>query len=245
MTSRSILMVFIAICAFAYGLVVATYKIFPFSQLQYAKSLIVEERDDGISAAEAKNIERFRVYYLDRKSFFERHATAADIVMIGDSMVDSAEWDELLPNTSIVNRGIRGDTMGGVIDRMDSIYAVGAKQAFIMVGYNDLRKSIPANEVFASYKVIVEGLLKRGTQPYINSTILVGRELVEWNEHIMQLNTLLENYAREKGLVYIDLNATLALNGELNPAFTTDGVHLNGEGYATWVRAIRPYMMAN
>lgn len=242
MASRFILIITIAICAFAYGLVVATYKVFPFGQLQYAKSLIIEEPDVTINPVEAREIERSRFYFLNKKSFFESHSAQADIVMIGDSLVDGAEWHEVLPNTSVVNRGVRGDSIGGVLNRMDSVYSVGAKKAFLMIGYNDLRKSRPPIEVFEHYELIIEGLLAHGTQPYLQSIILVGQHRVEWNEYIMQLNALLENYATEKGLVFIDLNAALSVNGELNPAFSKDGIHLNGEGYAVWARAIKPHI---
>ncbi len=242
MASRFILIIIIATCAFAYGLVVATYKVFPFSQLQYAKSLIIEEPDVTINPVEAREIERSRFYYLNKRSFFDSHSAQADIVMVGDSLVDGAEWHEILPNASIVNRGIRGDSIEGVLNRMDSVYSVGATKAFLMVGYNDLRQSRPATEVFEHYKLIVEGLLAHDIQPYIQSVILVGEHRIEWNKYIMQLNALLENYATEKGLVFIDLNTFLTVNGELNPAFSKDGIHLNGEGYAVWARAIEPHI---
>lgn len=242
MTSRLVPIVTVALCAFVYGLAVATYKVFPFEHIQYIKNLVVEAPDVVENAEKEREVERFNVYYFDKKSFFENLATRADIVMIGDSMVDGAEWKELLPNASVVNRGIAGDSIEGVLNRMDSIYSVGAKKAFIMAGYNDLRKSQPANQVFENYKMILGGLLAHGTRPYILSTIFVGQELVKWNENIMQLNALLENYAKERRLVYIDLNAVLAVNDELNPAFTRDGIHLNGEGYARWARALEPHM---
>ncbi|MGI9287256.1 MAG: GDSL-type esterase/lipase family protein [Pseudomonadales bacterium] len=243
MTSRYITIATIAACAFIYGLVVATYKVFPFEQIVYVKGLFVAPPDVAEDAEEAKEIERFKVYYLDKKSFFEKQTTRADIVMVGDSLVDGAEWAELLPNTSVVNRGIAGDSIAGVLNRMDSIHSAGAKKMFVMLGYNDLRKATPVNEVFANYKAVIENILARGkAQPYIQSTLFVGHGLIEWNRKIAQLNKLLELYAKEKDLVFIDLNAALAANGELGPAFTRDGIHLNGAGYELWGRVIKPYL---
>lgn len=242
-TSRFITIATIAACSFIYGLVVATYKVFPFEQIVYVKGLLVAPPDVAEDAEEAKEIERFKDYYLDKKSFFQKQTTRADIVMVGDSLVDGAEWAELLSNASVANRGIAGDNIEGVLNRMDSIHSAGAKKVFVMLGYNDLRKATPVNEVFANYKAVVENILAHGkARPYIQSTLFAGHGLVEWNKNITQLNTLLENYAKEKDLVFIDLNATLAANGELDPAFTRDGIHLNGAGYELWGRAIKPYL---
>ena len=34
----------------------------------------------------------------------------------------------------------------------------------------------------------------------------------------------------------------MAPSGELEPRFSRDGIHLNGEGYAVWKTAIMPYL---
>ena len=41
--------------------------------------------------------------------------------MLGDSITDEAQWDELLNSTTIQNRGISGDTTSGVLDRLNSM----------------------------------------------------------------------------------------------------------------------------
>lgn len=232
----------VAGCSFVYGLIVATYKVFPYEQIVSVKGLFVEPPELAKSAEQEREIERYKVYYLDKKSFFAQQKTRANIVMIGDSLVDGAEWAELLNQASIANRGIAGDSIEGVLNRMDSIHSVGAKQAFIMLGYNDLRKSVPASKVFADYKKIIEDVQDRGAQPIIQSTLFTGKELTEWNSAIAKLNRLLEKHCDENGLVFIDLNAALAANGRLASAYTTDGLHLNGEGYEVWARAIKPYI---
>jgi hypothetical protein len=58
-------------------------------------------------------------YYQHKKQRFESYKTKADIVMIGDSITDGAEWHEMFPQLNIVNRGISGDTTVGVLNRLD------------------------------------------------------------------------------------------------------------------------------
>ena len=47
----------------------------------------------------------------------------------------------------------------------------------------------------------------------------------------------------ELQVVYLDVYAALVdSNGDLNAAYTDDGLHLLGEGYQVWKEAIRPYV---
>lgn len=81
-------------------------------------------------------------YYLDRKDLFENLSSSKDkkekIVFLGDSLIDKGEWNELLSNEDIANRGINGDTTEGVLNRIDSVIALVPKKAFIMIGTNDV-----------------------------------------------------------------------------------------------------------
>ncbi len=240
-STRIIFLLILATSTFVYGLVVGTYKIFPFKQILYVKQLVTGKATVAELALQARERKRFEAYYLDRKSLFEKQNTHADIVMVGDSLIDGAEWDELLPDRDIANRGIAGDSVGGILYRMDSIYPLGAKKAFILAGYNDLRMRRSASEVLKDYQGIIEGLLAHGTTPYIFSTILVGDSLNEWNDEIRELNALLQQYAREMDVQFIDLNKVLVPKKNLGKNFTRDGIHLNGNAYELIARAIEPY----
>ena len=67
---------------------------------------MVADKKNNLKAGTKTN----KYYYSDKKSFFEVNGSKADIVMIGGSIIDRAEWNELFSNISIVNRGISGDT---------------------------------------------------------------------------------------------------------------------------------------
>lgn len=49
-------------------------------------------------------------YKLKLDYFAENHQNTYDIVFVGDSITDGAEWEDLFPNYYIANRGISGDT---------------------------------------------------------------------------------------------------------------------------------------
>ena len=224
---------FLICFSYFYGVVTVQYKVFPFNQIRYVKNFIYPSNTNN-SIKSPK--------YLHAKSFFEIHGIKADIVMVGDSITDGAEWHEMIRSHTIVNRGIGGDTTDGIINRISSIISTKAKKSFIMVGINDLNKGYSVEKVFSNYEGIVNELKLANIKPYIQSTIYAGERLSSLNESIISLNNKLKSLSEKEGIVYIDLNKELSTGGILNKKYTEDDVHLNGEGYLVWKKLISPYL---
>jgi lysophospholipase L1-like esterase len=229
----SFFLLLVAIISFSYGMITIKYQFFPYYQL---KSLFVSSTNNEVDTP-------VHPYYLRKKSFFDVNSNKADIVMIGDSITEGAEWHELFPNLSIVNRGIGWDTTHGLLHRMESIYSIGAKKAFIMIGINDLLQNRSVDEIFADYVKVLEQLMSHNITPYIQSTILAGGRHIDRNKSIILLNLRLKSWAEKNGLIFIDLNQYLAADGSLNMSFSDDGIHLNGKGYAVWKTAIQKFLL--
>jgi len=221
---------FFVVISYGYGVITVQYKVFPFDEIRAVKNFLHPSKSKSSPG------------YLHRKSFFEVHGVTSDIVMVGDSITDGAEWHEMFENASIVNRGISGDTAEGILNRIDSIISTGAKKAFIMVGINDLNGSVSVNNIYLSYELIIKKLKQANITPYIQSTIYAGERLSGLNSSISSLNEKLKELARKKGLVYINLNKGLSSDGLLNKKYTKDDVHLNGQGYLVWKNLISPYI---
>ena len=189
-------------------------------------------------------------YWRERSSLFRTFTHQPQVVMIGDSLTDGAEWAEMFPQQDIVNRGIDSDTTEGVLARLDDILRVKPRQAFVMIGINDLADAHrEVDAVFASYRSIVSRLDQGGVKVTVQSTLPCNVAKAAWkscaslNPRIRQLNTRLAALASTR-VRYVDLWPLLAVNGELNSDYTHDGVHLNGEGYRQWKRSIAPFMPA-
>jgi lysophospholipase L1-like esterase len=189
-------------------------------------------------------------YWRERTSLFRILPANADVVMIGDSLTDGAEWAELFPRQRIVNRGIDSDTTDGVLARLDDILAARPRQAFLMIGINDfadLQRDVDA--VFADYRAIVSKLERAGVQVVVQSTLPCNAAKAAWKScaallgRIGQLNARLATLG-SGNVRFVDLRPVLAAGGGLGDAFTYDGVHLNGAGYRRWQRAIAPLMPA-
>ena len=230
---------FLAIIAYGIGLITGKYHIFPYQQIKHIKNFMVADKKNNLKAGTKTN----KYYYFDKKSFFEVNGSKADIVMIGGSIIDRAEWNELFSNISIVNRGISGDTTRDVLNRMESIYSTNAKKAFIMLGLNDLGRHIPVDEIISKYEKIVFQLKQHGITPYIQSVLFLGDKHADRNKDVLKLNLKLQELSEKENIVFIDLNKVLSENGKLKKSYSSkDDIHLNGDGYFAWKNSIKKYI---
>ncbi|NYZ67548.1 hypothetical protein H0A36_16145 [Endozoicomonas sp. SM1973] len=211
------------------------YQLFPYSQIIWIKnSLSPNKKIQPLSRG-------YSHYYNRRVSFFNIHVANARNVMLGDSITDDAEWHELFPDYSIVNRGIGGDTIAGVLNRLELIPS-DTKQVFLMLGTNDIIRKTPFDEMIKNYQQIVTRLQTKGITPIIQSTLFFGEPFKPFNQIVVKLNEQLVSLAKRLDIQYIDLNAKLAPNGVLDAKYTIDAIHLNGAGYSQWQRAIEPIL---
>ena len=174
-------------------------------------------------------------YYHHKKSFFEQHGRSSEIVFVGDSLTCNADWQELFPAIDATNRGIIGDRTENVLSRIDSILSTDAHTAFVMIGFNDLHQGLDVKTALNNYREIVQQLIRHNMRVIVQSTLLAGKHHVGINPKILSLNSALQELCRRtEGASYIELNDAMAVNGQLNPEFSRDGVHLNADGYAAW-----------
>jgi lysophospholipase L1-like esterase len=182
-------------------------------------------------------------YYKHKKSQFQMLSqnTKYTTTMLGDSITDEGQWDELLDNPYVQNRGISGDTTAGVLERLDSINK-SIKQVFIMIGVNDIMRGKEVDEVYSNYLKIIKYFQDRNIKVYIQSTLFIGERRAEnFNVKVEDLDKRLEKYAKENNITFINLNPILAPNKILKKEFTFDDLHLNGSAYLLWAKEIKKY----
>ena len=184
-------------------------------------------------------------YWQDRTSLFAGLHGSVKNVMLGDSLTDGAEWQELLPKASIANRGINGDTSYGTLRRLDSVVAMHPEKAFVMLGNSDILAHRTLADIEADYLGVLEALSAQGIQPVIQSTLYVGSgivDAVDINAATDQLNDWLKALASKRNWLFVDLNRLLENDHAMNAQWTHDGIHLNGQGYQVWRTAIADHL---
>jgi lysophospholipase L1-like esterase len=169
--------------------------------------------------------------------------TKGEIVFLGNSITDIGEWAEIWQNKKVRNRGISGDNTFGVLARLDEVTSGKPAKVFIMVGINDIAKETPDSVIIANYKKIINRIQTESpkTKIIVQSILPTNNDFTEFKrhqnkmEHIVFINTALENYCKEIGLVFVDLyTAFLDTNKKLDKKYTNDGLHINGYGYMKW-----------
>ena len=185
--------------------------------------------------------------YFHRKNLFEMlPPKEGAIVFLGNSLTAGNEWAEMLNNPNILNRGIPGDHCDGICARLDEVLKNQPSKIFLMAGVNDLA-FYPPSYVLPKYERLAEAILTKSprTTLYLQSVLpvnnIVSPTPVE-NDDIRTLNDGIRKFAEAKGLTFIDLYPLLLdLDGNLDAAYTSDGVHLNGAAYLKWKEVLLNY----
>ncbi|MEK4711841.1 GDSL-type esterase/lipase family protein [Sporosarcina sp. FSL K6-5500] len=183
-------------------------------------------------------------YYFTKKSIFDQSdAKNVSEIFIGDSITDYGEFQEYFPNEVVLNRGIRNDVSKGVLNRIQEVVNRNPKEAYLMIGVNDIRYSKGSKNFEKHITAIVKSFEGESSKLIIQSILPVNNELFGnevSNKKVKQFNEVLQRIAEENGIEYIDLHSSFVdKNGQLDEKFTIDGIHLNGEGYKVWMDALR------
>lgn len=164
-------------------------------------------------------------------------------VFTGDSLVEFYDLDKFFPSSNFINRGISGDTTKGLRSRVyENVVSLVPECIVIEIGTNDLNED-SVERVFARYKDILMFLktalptvriIVQSLYPVNHDVNLVSKMLVKNrnNDNINRLNMLLKEACNELDIEFVDINPYLKdENGSLKKEFTTDGLHLNDQGY--------------
>ena len=196
--------------------------------------------------------QKYSTFYVQRASLFSKLTiTPKDIVFIGNSITNSAEWNELFPQKRVKNRGISGDTSEGVYDRLDPVVKGKPAKIFILIGINDISRGIEVETIVQNMKRIVEKIQTESpkTKIYIQSILPVNPDFGMFKGHekpqlIKEINQQYQNIAKEYNVNYINLYPHFLEEGtdRMNEKYTNEGLHLLGEGYLLWSKIIKPYL---
>lgn len=201
-------------------------------------------------AERQKSSGEFSPKYYYRKSLFEMlPKDQVDIVFLGDSITETAEWSEIFPGKHIVNRGIGGDTTRGILLRLNDTLAAKPKKIFLMIGINDLYYGNSPRTALHHYEEIIQTIRAQSpeTELYIQSTLPANNQDFDDvpvnTRDVDIINKGLRKMAAHYDATFIDLGALLKdENNQLDLMYTNDGIHLTGKGYRIWANAIKPYI---
>ena len=159
----------------------------------------------------------FSTYYHQRVSHFRTLPIMKnDIIFLGNSISDGAEWGELFADNRVKNRGISGDISAGVLNRIDEIVIRKPAKVFLLIGINDLSRNISTDSIFKNITKIASYLKQESpsTKLYVQSILPVNDVYKKFGSHtnkgeqIKQLNANLKQHATTYHYTYIDLHTS-------------------------------------
>lgn len=181
--------------------------------------------------------------YMQRVSQLELLPPAgAGLLFLGDSHVAYGAWDEWLPRRAVYNRGVPAEATARLLASSYLRKTLGAATdtVVLQVGTNDL---LFGHRPVEAYAALVDTLVGEGivvyacTLPGVNNRVrwtgIDPGEVVAFNEYLRGLGS------RHPRVTVVDLATALETEAGVLPAhLTDDGVHLRGDGYRVWVRAL-------
>jgi lysophospholipase L1-like esterase len=128
------------------------------------------------------------------------------------------------------------------------------ESAFVMIGINDLIWGGSDAELVGNLRAIVSALKAQHPQAQIvvQSILPHGGPAATWEgrdrllalppERIVAVNAQIKQIASQTGAEYLDLYPLFVDgDGYLRPDLSTDGLHLNANGYLVWRSALALY----
>jgi len=164
-----------------------------------------------------------------------------ELRFIGDSHV--ARWDvgTYFPDYYTYNAGISGSSLK-YIEKNANNYI--RKNVVVIIGTNDF--SIASNGVDEYVERYVRAICGLGARKlFVFSIFPNNPKEYSWNTDQKDLLEIVNYAIKNKisseypNIVYIDVYDKLLYNGYLNPEYSSDGLHLNEQGYELITQEMR------
>lgn len=178
-----------------------------------------------------------------------------DVIFIGDSIVEYYPLQELFGTAkTIVNRGIRGYQTKLLLENLDAhLYGDAVDQIVLLIGTNDIGKDIPMNEALDNLERVIQSIAREYPLSQIKLVSILpvneGEEYkqtvyIRTNEKIREWNQAYEALASTYMQVdFVPIYDSLTdSKGQLQSAYTTDGLHLSVAGYQALSDALKTYL---
>jgi len=185
-------------------------------------------------------------YWRDKVSLYKilNKNSSGGVFFVGDSMIERFKVKEFFPELPVFNRGNAWDDTQSLLARLEDSVSSGHPSAVILyVGGNDIYYNINTEVTLENIQLIIQKLETQETHVTILSILPVWHENKRKNKDIVSLNFKIKQLCAKLDAHYVDIvDVFTAPSGELKRNLSTDGVHLNGDGYKLFAAAIEPFL---
>lgn len=196
---------------------------------------------------------KYTELYYQRASLFDMLPVDSNsIVMLGNSLTHGCEWHELFGMPNVLNRGINGDIVQGIRERVEPIVKGHPKKIFLLTGVNDVSHHLTADSIVTALGSLISYIREQTpeTQLYVESLLPINNSFKRYKnifgkeQVIRDINAKLEGVVKSKGATWINVYPAFCdEESNLRSDLTNDGLHLLGPGYMIWRDLLLPYIL--
>jgi lysophospholipase L1-like esterase len=165
------------------------------------------------------------------------------IVFLGNSIIEGFDFKKHFSKTRIINRGIHSDHIDGLIERLaTSVFKLQPVKLFILIGINDIGAQDSDSLILDNYTKLLNLISDNlpDTRVFIHSILPTSPK---WKNcppnKIVRLNSAIKKLAARYHYKWINIYSLFAgPNNFIIPSLTSDGLHLNHQGYLIWVQRL-------
>jgi lysophospholipase L1-like esterase len=171
------------------------------------------------------------------------------VILAGDSQIEMGNWYDLFSGEwAVRNCGLSQAKISDVTEIVSAIGDQHPKTVILMCGINNLGAHESPEACLLEYEDLLAGV-RSHLQPetVIALSVMPVRESAvdrashELNMRINQFNVSLAAFCGQHQVVFLNVNpAVAAPNGGLADRLTSDGLHLNPDGYRRMAQVIAP-----
>lgn len=157
-------------------------------------------------------------------------------IVLGDSFGLWLPIDTLPRDRLWLNQSISGDTTAGILRRLSAFDTTRPTTIHLLAGANDLKNHVPEADIVNNLRLAVQRLKQQHPQARIVVySVLPTRWASIANDRVRSLNTQLASLAQQTAVEFRNMHPQFQDQwGRLRYELTTDGLHLNAQGYSLW-----------
>jgi len=165
-------------------------------------------------------------------------------VVVGDSLAALCpwKWSFGFSPVAVANLAVSGSDIRGITRQIDLADQFQPEVVLISGGLNDLiNYEAPLDEIRYDFAFLLRRLSKEQKSvvtliPYVSNGNFADR--------ITAANKMIAELSLQRGILVVDINPTLSVDGVRRPEMTTDGIHFSALACQAWITAVKSRLAA-
>jgi lysophospholipase L1-like esterase len=164
--------------------------------------------------------------------------------VVGDSLAALCpwKWSFGLSPVAVANLAVSGSDIRGIIHQIDLADQFRPQVMLISSGFNDLISYEASLEAIRHDFALLLGHLRKEQKSVV--TLMPYTSNANFADRITAANEVIAELSLQRGILVIDINSSLSVDGVRRPEMTTDGIHLSALACRSWIAAVKSRLAA-